>query len=274
MSLKKIFLFCFIVCLVHVNALDLKNVDHIGNTFKILESTTPKQEFLLGKKIVAQSVTDEMYGSNSSRVKYLSTIVNSLILSSNRPYIYDGYKVILVRNKSFNAHAYPGGIIVVNDGVFKYLSNEDQLAAILAHEIGHIQEKHNLDAEKSYKAEDAMKIASILGVGKHLDNQYVQAISLGVFKGISNSIVNGYGVEQEAEADELGITLMAKAGYDPMEFINTLKKLKKITNSYGGAKYPKDRLEKLEKLVQTLDYDKKNVLAYKKSRTRRFNKYD
>lgn len=274
MSLKKVFLFSLISCFVYSNELDVKNVDYIGNTLNILQNTTPEQEYLLGKKIVTQSITDEIYPSNSPRVIYLNTIVNSLILSSNRPYIFDGYKVILVKNKSFNAHAYPGGIIVLNDGIFKCLSNEDQLAAILAHEIGHIQEKHNLDAEKSYKAEDAMEIASILGLSKHVENEYVQSISYSVFKGVSNAIINGYGVDQEAEADKLGLTLLSKAGYDPIEFINTLKKLKEITNSYGGANYPNDRLDRLERLVQSLEYDKENVLISKKSRTKRFKKYD
>lgn len=275
MNLKKILLFLCINCLINVNASNLKkDVDYIDNTLQILQNTTPEKEFILGKKLITQSITDEMYPFDSPRVKYVNKIINSLILSSNRPYIFDGYKVILVKNNSFNAHAYPGGIIVLNDGVFKNLSNEDQLAAILAHEIGHIQEKHNLTADKSYKVEDAMEIASVLGLSKHVDNGYAQTISYSVVKGFSKKIVDGYGVDQEAEADELGLTLLSKAGYDPIEFINTLKKLKEITNSYGGANYPNDRLSRLEKLVEKLDYDKKKVLESKFLRTKRYQNYD
>lgn len=273
MNYKSFYLFLMVTFLLDARQLDLNHTDYIGNTFKVLESTTPEQEYILGKKIAARSISDEIYYSKSTKVKYLNSIVNSLILSSDRPYIYDGYKVILVKNKSFNAYAYPGGIIVVNDGIFKHLINEDQLAAILAHEIGHIQEKHNVNSEKSYKLEDAMHIASILGVGKHVDNKYAKMLSFGVFKGVSDSIINGYGVNQEAEADALGVSLMIKAGYDPIESINTLKKLNTLTNSYGGSNYPEDRLKRIEVLIEKSKYDKTLVLKTKNNRTKRYKKY-
>lgn len=257
-----------------VSKINLEEKDVIGNTIKILENTTPEQEFILGKRLAAENISDEMYSSKHKRVKYLSDIVNSLVLSSDRPYVFDGYKVILVKNKSFNAQAYPGGIIVINDGIFKVLKNEDQLAGILAHEIGHIQEKHNIDTDKGFKIDDAMSIASVVGIQKNIDNKYVKSLSYGLFQGVSNSIVHGYGVDQEAEADALGLKLLIKAGYDPKEFLNTFKILKKLTNSYGGANYPKDRLERLEKLLTTIPYDEQLVLSSKKKRLNRYRKYD
>lgn len=267
--MKKIVLFLMCSLLLCAQS----NKDYIGNTIKILENMTPEEEYSLGKIQVTQLIGDKLYSANSPKVTYLNSIVNTLILSSNKPYVYDGYKVILIENKSFNAMALPGGIIIVNDGIFENLSNEDQLASILAHEIGHIQEKHNLDADKSIKADDAVAIGSMMGVSKHVDNKYVQVVTVSVLDKISDSIVSGYGVLQEAEADTLAMNLMSNAGYDPNEFLITLNKLKETTNSYGGANYPEDRLSRLEPILKNLNYNKDEVIKSKELRTKRFNKY-
>lgn len=267
--MKKIVLFLMCSLLLYGQS----NKDYIGNTIKILENMTPEEEYSLGKIQVTQLVGDKLYSANSPKVIYLNTIVNTLILSSNKPYVYNGYKVVLIENKSFNAMALPGGIIIVNDGIFQNLSNEDQLASILAHEIGHIQERHNLDADKSLKADDAVAIGSMIGVSKHVDNKYVQVATVSVLDKISDSIVSGYGVSQEAEADTLAMNLISNAGYDPNEFLITLNKLKETTNSYGGANYPEDRLSRLEPILKDLNYNKDEVIKSKELRTKRFNKY-
>lgn len=244
--------------------------DVVGNTFKMLKDMSPKDEYELGINFATKFIKDKLYYSKHAKVKYLNKIVNTLVMSSTRPYIYDGYKVLLVKNKNFNAYALPGGIIVVNDSLFKYLKNEDQLAAILSHEIGHIQERHNLDSINNERMNDTMKVTAALAAKNNIDSGLGQNLAFGVFSGMANSIENGYDVEHEADADALGMSLMAKAGYDPKEFITVLKKLKKIKNSYGGSKYPKDRLSRLENLVSTLDYDSKLVSKNKNKRTKRF----
>ena len=248
------------------------NKDYIGNTLKILDNLTPEEEFSIGKMQISELVTNRIYDSKSQKVTYLNNIVNSLILSSDKPYVYDGYKVILVEDKSLNAMALPGGIIIVNDGIFNYLDNEDQLASILAHEIGHIQEKHNLHADKSFKIDDAVGIASNMGIAKNVDNQYAKFDSATLLNHISNSIVNGYEVSQEAEADSLAVKLLANAGYDPNEFLSTLNKLKEINNSYGGANYPVDRLTRLEPIIKELNYNQNEADKLKDIRKKRFQK--
>lgn len=270
--MKKIVLFFMCSFLLYAGQPN-KNKDYIGNTIKILENMTPEEEYSLGKAQLTQLVTDKAYSVNSPKVVYLNLIVNTLILSSNKPYSYNGYKVVLVENKSLNAMALPGGIIVVHDGIFQHLSNEDQLASILAHEIGHIQERHNLDADKSLKAEDAVEIGSKLAIGNNVDNKYAQVATATVLDQISNSIVSGYGVSQEAESDALALKIMSNSGYDPNEFLITLNKLKETTNSYGGANYPEDRLSRLEPMIKDLNYDKDEVTKSKELRTKRFNKY-
>ncbi|AXK48436.1 hypothetical protein CRU87_09055 [Aliarcobacter trophiarum LMG 25534] len=268
--MKKLVL--ILICSLIICKVASANKDYIGNTLKIFDNLTPEEEFLIGKMQLSELVTSNIHDAKSQKVIYLNNIVNSLVLSSDKPYVYDGYKVILVEDKSLNAMALPGGIIVVNDGIFTYLENEDQLASILAHEIGHIQEKHNLHADKSFKIDDAVGIASNLGIAKNVDNQYARFASVTLLNYLSNSIVNGYGVSQEVEADTLAIKLLVNAGYDPKEFLSTLNKLKETTNSYGGANYPVDRLTRLEPIIKELAYDQNESYKLKDTRKKRFQK--
>ncbi len=269
--MKKIVL--FFVCSVLLYAAQNGNSkDIIGNTFKTFQNMTQEEEYSLGKLQLVQLVKDKVYPINSPKVIYLNSIVNTLILSSDKPYGFEGYKVILVENKSLNAMALPGGIIIINDAIFQTLSNEDQIASILAHEIGHIQERHNLAADKNTKIKDASEIGTLLIIGNNVNNSQARAISSVVVDQLSNSIVNGYDVAQEAEADVLALKIMANAGYDPNEFLITLNKLKEITNSYGGANYPEDRLSRLEPILKDLNYNKDEAIKSKELRTKRFLK--
>lgn len=110
-------------------------------------------------------------------------------------------------------------------------------------------------------------------VDKKVKNEKMKNFAEGSFAKIYDSIKNGYDIEHEAEADELGVKLMAKAGYDPKEAINVLEKLKKVTNSYGGANYPEDRKERISDVIASLSYDEEKTLKNKKLRTKRFKKY-
>lgn len=111
-----------------------------------------------------------------------------------------------------------------------------------------------------------------MGIAKNVDNQYAKFASATLLNHISNSIVNGYEVSQEAEADSLAVKLLANAGYDPNEFLSTLNKLKEINNSYGGANYPVDRLTRLEPIIKELNYNQNEADKLKDIRKKRFQK--
>lgn len=244
----------------------IKSDNIIADTINMLKGSSPVSEYQLGVQYAAQFVKDKMYASSHKRVVYLNNIMNNLTLSSDKPYVYNGYKLILVHNSSFNAYALPGGIIIINDGVFKHLKNEDQIAAILAHEIGHIQEKHNINTADTKTLTNLGKIGALYAVGKNVDNGMLQMVSLSLTSSFTDKVENGYDVDMEAEADALGVKIMTKAGYDPQEFINVLNILKDTTNSYGGANYPEDRVERIKELIVDNSIDQKA----KVDRTKRY----
>ncbi len=125
-----------------------------------------------------------------------------------------------------NAFALPGGKIGVNTGLFKVAHNEAQLAAVLGHEIGHVI-AHHVAERMSRQAllETGIGVIGGTSIGQYA-GLLAQAATLGVVLPFSRT--------QESEADEIGLMLMARAGYDPQQAI----KLWQNFESAGGQRPP------------------------------------
>ena len=116
-------------------------------------------------------------------------------------------RVYVVRNPYFNASMAPNGMMVVWSGLFLRAQNEAQLAAILGHEMGHYIERHMLQRWRD--ARDKAGFAQFLTLG-------LGPVGLIPALGLMASIYS-FSRDQEREADNIGLELMAKAGYDPRE---------------------------------------------------------
>ncbi len=127
------------------------------------------------------------------------------------------FRLYLYRSADFNAGMYPNGMIVVNTGLLIRMANEAQLAAVLGHESGHYLKNHVIKAFRNQKRRFA--IANFLSLGLGLGgiaagvNTYdlVTVINNGLFLGAFS-----YSRDLEREADDYGLRLLARAGYDPM----------------------------------------------------------
>jgi predicted Zn-dependent protease len=123
-------------------------------------------------------------------------------------------RVKVIKNSYLNAFAYPNGMIYVHTGLLARMDNEDQLAAVLAHELIHCTRRHALRAFRKYRDQPAALTA--------VQNTLLKTRGLqdmARYLGISGSMaaISGYVRELEAEADRLGFELMTAAGYDPKE---------------------------------------------------------
>jgi len=121
-------------------------------------------------------------------------------------------RVYVVRTPVFNANMAPNGMMQVWTGLLLRLTNEAQLAAVLGHEIGHYLARHSLDRLRDAKSRSAF--GQFLGIALSAAGAG-GAGSLAQLALIAGSF--SYGREHEREADRIGMDLMAKAGYEPME---------------------------------------------------------
>ncbi|MES2127594.1 MAG: M48 family metalloprotease [Pseudomonadota bacterium] len=115
-------------------------------------------------------------------------------------------RVYLVRNRYFNASMAPNGMMQVWSGLMLRVDNEAQLAAVLGHEVGHYLARHSVDALREAKSRSAfamgMAMFGVVGLIGQL------AAVAGMYS---------YSRDNERKADEMGLQLMSKAGYDPRE---------------------------------------------------------
>jgi predicted Zn-dependent protease len=127
------------------------------------------------------------------------------------------WEVVVFKDKSANAFALPGGKIGVHTGLLKVAKNQDQLAAVIGHEVGHVIAKHgNERVSQQFVVQKGMNLVQILANTQSIKGQMLmQALGLGAQVGI----ILPFSRTHESEADQMGLIFMAKAGFNPEESI-------------------------------------------------------
>lgn len=134
------------------------------------------------------------------------------------------YRFRIVKDKELNAFSIPGGFVYVNSGLMD-VATDDELAGVLAHEIGHIASRHSvkkLQATLGYQI--ILNIAS--GVSKSVDLKNAMEI-------VFNLGSLGYGRKDEFFADKLAVKYTKRAGFNPYAMITFFEKLKKEQKAKG-----------------------------------------
>ena len=94
--------------------------------------------------------------TNQPANEYLNLLGQTLAQVSDMPEIFRGYRFLVLNSDEINAFATPGGHIFITKGLLRCCRTEDAVAAVLAHEIGHIQLKHGIQAIKKARVTDAV----------------------------------------------------------------------------------------------------------------------
>ena len=221
-----------------------KSTDAVAKT---QEEFTPEQEYYIGRSVAAVILNKYPPYTNKQANEYLNLIGQTLAQVSDMPEIFRGYRVLVLNSDEINAFATPGGHIFVTKGLLRCCRTEDAVAAVLAHEIGHIQLKHGIQAIKKARVAEALNtIVTEIG-GDKLAETFGGAIA-----DITNMIQNGYSRSFEFAADDTAQTILMRLGYDPNGLVEMLmimeKKLK--PDEAGFAKThppPQDRIDDVQK---------------------------
>lgn len=188
----------------------------------------------LGADAFAQMKAEQPLSSNAGQKAYVACVVNALVqqLPANQRQI--AWESELFQDDSANAFALPGGKVGVNTGIFQVARNQDQLATVVAHEIGHVISRHH--DERITRQQGAAGALQV--VGALLGSRYGEGIGNAALQGGSIAAQAGFLLPgsraQESEADVVGQQLMADAGFDPRESI----KLWQNMIAAGGARTP------------------------------------
>ncbi|MDD8012703.1 MAG: M48 family metalloprotease [Acidobacteriota bacterium] len=185
-----------------------------------------EEEYHIGRAVAANILGQYPLWKNGKLTGYVNLVGRALVLKSQRPEIYGGYHFAVLDTPEANAFSAPGGIIFLTRGIVSMATDEDELAAVLAHEIQHIVAKDPLKAIQSQrlKALGTFTAGEAVGSGSG---------ALGIFQDsvmdISGTLLQkGYSRSQEKDADLGALKLLAAAGYDSQALLDMLEKIKAV----------------------------------------------
>jgi predicted Zn-dependent protease len=181
---------------------------------------------------------------------YVSDVGRGIVGSLDDSYF--DYQFAVVRDPRINAFAVPGGYVYVNSGLLAMVKNEDELAAVLAHEIAHVHAHHVV---RQQEKTEALNYAALLGTLLSVVQPAVGALA----SATSAAIALQYQRQFEQEADYMGARYLQAAGYDPRAMLDFFKQLGDVTRlaSTGAPPYLQshpvtdERLNHLEAVLKT-----------------------
>jgi predicted Zn-dependent protease len=194
---------------------------------------TEEEEYYIGRAVAANILGQYPLWKNADATHYLNLVGKALVLRSARPEIFGGYHFSLLDTTEANAFSAPGGIIFLTRGIVDLAASEDELAAILAHEIQHVVAKDPLKAIKSQR----MKTLGTFAAGEAMGsgNQVFGIFQDSVLDISGTLLQKGYSRGQEKSADLGALALMAATGYDPAALLSMLEKVKALEKKKAKA---------------------------------------
>ena len=193
-------------------------------------SITAEQEVAIGLESTPAMI--QQYGGlhpDPEGQKFVKQVGQRIVNGSsakNTPYQYDFH--LLYDAETVNAFALPGGQVFITQALFNKLENEDQLAGVLGHEIGHVVARHGAERIAKMELTQGLTGAAVIASGDYNTAQAAQMIA--------NLVNMSYGRDQELESDDLGVRFMMQSGYNAEALIGVMDILEQASG--GGQGQP------------------------------------
>lgn len=187
---------------------------------QVVGAVSDEQLAQLGAQAFAEAKAKTPQTTSSAQSGYVRCVVQRIVAQLPPEWQRIGWETAVFVDESPNAFALPGGKVGVNTGIFSVARNQDQLAAVVAHEVGHVySHHHNERITQQMGAQGALQVLGALAgarYGQGAANAVVQGGSIAAQAGflLPNSRT------QESEADVVGQQLMARAGFDPRQAVS------------------------------------------------------
>lgn len=172
------------------------------------------------------SLVAEFGGAMSgAQASYVEGVGKTIAVQSGLGNAKGDFTVTLLNSPVNNAFAIPGGYVYVTRQLVALMNNEAELAGVLGHEVGHVAARH---AAKRQSAASRNAVIGVLGqvlLGGLLGDSAVGQLGQKLVSQGSQLLTLRYSRTQETEADNLGITYLRRAGYDPRAMSSVLESL-------------------------------------------------
>ena len=217
------------------------------------------QELALGEKSYKDTLKESEVITNTkeaNKIKEIGQRIAKVVNKSDYKWEFN-----LVKNEQKNAFCLPGGKVVVYTGILNVAKNDSQLATVMSHEIAHALARHGAERMSSGMLAQGVQLLGNIVIGSQAP-EYANAFNIAYGAGAQYGVLLPYGRLQESEADEIGIHLMDKAGYDlneALKFWQNMSNGKKETIEFFSTHPNKStRIANISNVIKEIQ-KKKNI---------------
>jgi predicted Zn-dependent protease len=211
-----------------------------------------EQEARLGAQAYEQVLSKEKISDDEHMTAVLNRVGKRIAAVANRPNFAWEFK--LIESDQVNAFCLPGGKIAVYTGILPIMKNEAGMAIVIGHEVAHATARHG--AERMSQHLTAAVVQEAIGVGLQDASKETRDAALAAFgAGAKVGVLLPYSRTHELEADQLGLILAAKAGYDPREAVPLWQRMAKAAKNkppefLSTHPHEEHRIERLRELME------------------------
>ena len=202
------------------------------------DDLSPANERKLGESIMREVISDPSYLPDPDTTEYLNKLGYQLVAASNARHM--DFTFFCVRDPMINAFALPGGFVGVHSGLILIAQTESELAAVMGHEIGHIEQRHIARMLAKQRESTAIAIGALLLAllaarsNSSSAGDLTQAAVLGGQAAAVQQQLN-FSREAEREADRVGFQTLQGAGFDVTAMATFFGRLEQNTRIYESA---------------------------------------
>jgi len=214
-----------------------------------------KESITMGLQSYNKFLSEAKLSNNTEATNMVKEVGKKIALVSGKKDF--NWEFNLVQNDAINAFCLPGGKVVVYTGILKVAKNKDQLATVMSHEIAHALARHGAERMSHNMISNGIfELGNIIVKSKapKYTTTFKQAYGIGSQIGF----MLPYSREHEYEADEIGIHLMQKAGYDiheALKFWQNMQKQSKSTQPEFMSTHPhsENRIKRISQIIEVLE---------------------
>jgi len=211
-------------------------------------------EVSIGESVIPEFLSKHPLSNDQVLNERLRRIGGRLANASDRQDIL--YKFYVLRDKELNAMTLPGGFVYVNQGLMNIL-DDDELAYVVGHEVGHVAARHIAKKLQANMAYQLLLGAAFAGFG---DSSGAASNAAQGVDAVYNIVSLGYSRKDEYEADRLGAKYSFKSGFNPWSSLTALEKIKKeegpnwkVMGYFRTHPYVEDRVAALKVAIPEVE---------------------
>ena len=216
---------------------------------------SPTEENALGAKGYEEFLSTAKLSTDKKQTQRIKTIGQKIAVAADRKDF--AWEFNLVDDEQINAFCMPGGKVVVYTGILAMAHNDDQLATVMSHEIAHALARHGAERMSHQKISSGVQNLGNILV-QATAPEYTSAFNTAYGYGTQLGVMLPYSRSHEYEADEIGIHLMKKAGYNINEAIAFWKNMKQAKGAGQPeflSTHPNDdnRIQRITEIVNEIN---------------------